>query len=244
MGRLDSKVILITGAAGGQGASEAELFVKEGAQVVLTDVNEEEGEQVAAKTGDSALFLKHDVSKDEDWRRVLIKISEEFGALDGILNNAGIYQRKKILDITADDIDQHYQINQRGAFLGIIHGAKMMQSGSGGSIVNVSSVAGMRGFPEAAAYVATKWALRGITRTAAAELADHNIRVNAILPGFVDTPMLDENERAVNEQGREETPLKRFAQTAEIAQLALFLLSEESAYITGADHVIDGGWSA
>jgi 3alpha(or 20beta)-hydroxysteroid dehydrogenase len=241
MPRLQNKIILITGAARGQGAAEARLFVREGARVIITDILETQGRQLASELGqDKAIFVRHDVSSEADWQKA-IDAAAALGGLHGLVNNAGIYQPKDLLDTDTALFERHIAINQIGPFLGMKAVVPLMERSGGGAIVNVSSTAGLKGSPRAFAYSATKWALRGMTKTAALDLADRNIRVNSIHPGPIDTEMLNVRTPAENRERLQSVPMKRMGTVEEIADLVLFLLSDESRYMTGAEVAIDGG---
>ncbi len=240
MDRLKDKIILITGGARGQGAAEARLFVSEGARVVITDVLEDQGRKLAAELGQSASFVKHDVTSETDWAAA-IAAAQALGGLHGMVNNAGIYQPARLLDTDVAMFERHMRVNQLGCFIGMKAVVPLMEKSGGGSIVNISSVAGLRGSPGAIAYSATKWALRGMTKAAAVDLAPKGIRVNSIHPGPIDTEML--NVRTTEERAArlQLVPMKRMGTVDEIANLVLFLVSNESSYITGAEVAIDGG---
>jgi 3alpha(or 20beta)-hydroxysteroid dehydrogenase len=241
MPRLQNKIILITGAARGQGAAEARLFVREGARVIITDVLEDQGAQLARELGqDNAAFVRHDVSSETDWQKAL-DTAAALGGLHGLMNNAGIYQPATLMETDTALFERHMRINQLGVFLGMKAVVPLMERSGGGAIVNISSVAGLRGSPGAIAYSATKWAVRGMTKAAAIDLASRNIRVNSIHPGPIDTPMLDVRTAEQNARRLEAVPMKRRGTPEEVADLALFLLSDESRYITGAEVAIDGG---
>jgi len=240
MERLHGKIVLISGGARGQGAAEARLFVAEGARVVIGDVLDDEGRRLAEELGPEAMFVHQDVTKEEDWGAA-IDAARAMGGLHGLVNNAGIYQPKTLLETDAALFERHMRINQLGAFLGMKEVVPLMEQSGGGSIVNVSSVAGLRGSPGAIAYSATKWALRGMTKAAAIDLAPRRIRVNSIHPGPIDTPMLDVRTPEQNERRLQLVPMKRRGTPEEVASLVLFLLSDESGYITGAEVAIDGG---
>ena len=240
MDRLKDKIILITGGARGQGAAEARLFVAEGARVVITDVLEDQGRALAAELGQSASFVKHDVTSETDWAAA-IAAAQALGGLHGMVNNAGIYQPARLMDTDVQLFERHMRVNQLGCFIGMKAVVPLMEKSGGGSIVNISSVAGLRGSPGAIAYSATKWALRGMTKAAAVDLAPKGIRVNSIHPGPIDTEML--NVRTTEERAArlQLVPMKRMGTVDEIANLVLFLVSNESSYITGAEVAIDGG---
>lgn len=240
MDRLASKTILISGGARGQGAAEARLFVAEGARVVIGDVLEAEGRQLAAELGDAATFVRHDVTNEADWMAA-VDMAEAMGGLHGLVNNAGIYQPATLMETDAALFERHMRINQLGCFLGMKAVVAAMERSGGGSIVNVSSVAGLRGSPGAFAYSATKWALRGMTKSAAVDLAPRRIRVNSIHPGPIDTEMLKVRTAEQNERRLRLVPMKRMGTAEEVASLVLYLLSDESGYITGAEVAIDGG---
>lgn len=240
--RLKSKVALVTGAARGMGEAEATLFVAEGAKVVLTDVNVEAGAALAERLGPNALFRKHDVSSESDWERVFSVVQERFGGLDILVNNAGLFRGGELISTDLTTYQQLVQVNQVGAFLGIRGGAAaMMKRGTGGSIVNISSIAGLRGTSGMFAYASSKWAVRGMSRAAAAELARHQIRVNSVHPGLTSTDMLDDMAPEGLALLKARVPMGRLGTVAEVANLVLFLASDESAYITGAEVQIDGG---
>lgn len=243
MARFDGKVILISGGARGQGAAEARLLAKEGAKVVIGDVLEEQGNALARELGNGATFLRHDVTSEADWDRA-VKAAEGLGGLHGLINNAGIYLPKSLLETHAELWERHLRINQTGCFLGMKSVVPAMERSGGGSIVNISSGAGLRGSPQAFAYSATKWALRGMTKSAAMDLARKNIRVNSVHPGPIDTEMLNVRTPEQNAARIKMVPLKRQGTAVEVAHLVLFLLSDESAYITGAEIAIDGGITA
>jgi 3alpha(or 20beta)-hydroxysteroid dehydrogenase len=229
------------------GASHARCFVAQGAKVILGDVNAEGGAKLASELGHDALFVKQDVTRKADWDTIVELGQQRFGRINVLVNNAGIIGA---LASTVDLTEQEYQricsINQTAVYLGmqaVIPG--MLQAG-GGSIVNISSVAGMvaiYGSPNVA-YVASKFAVRGMTKQVAVEYGERNIRVNSVHPGYIKTPMM---AAATDENGGEavkQIPLKRMADPAEVSNLVIFLASDESSFITGTEHVIDGGMTA
>jgi 3alpha(or 20beta)-hydroxysteroid dehydrogenase len=245
MGRLDGKVAIITGGARGQGEAEARLFAAEGATVVVTDVLGPEGRAVADDIGGS--FHHHDVSTEDGWSRVVDATVEAHGRIDVLVNNAGIFHRAKLLDHTLDDLRRLLDINLIGVFLGMKAVAPAMIGQESGSIVNISSIAGLVAAPGSIGYGASKFAVTGMTKTAAIELARHGVRVNSIHPGMIDTDMIQ--EVASGDQGRLDrmaaaTPFRRSAAPDEIANLALYLASDESSFSTGAEFVADGGVTA
>ena len=240
MPRLQNKIILITGAARGQGAAEARLFVREGARVVITDILDEQGQALTRELGDAARFVHHDVASESDWQQA-IDVAASMGGLHGLVNNAGIYRPASMMETDAELFERHMRINQLGPFLGMKAAVPLLEQSGGGSIVNISSTAGLRGSPRAFAYSATKWALRGMTKTAAADLASLGIRVNSVHPGPIDTEMLSVRTPEQNQQRLQSVPMRRMGSAEEVADLVLFLLSDESRYMTGAEVAIDGG---
>ncbi len=240
MARLTNKIILISGGARGQGAAEARLCVEEGARVIIGDVLESAGRQLAAQLGQAAIFIPQDVTRESDWAAA-IKAAEALGGLHGLINNAGIYQPRTLVETDTELFERHMRVNQLGCFLGMKCVVPVMERSGGGSIVNISSVAGLRGSPGAIAYSATKWALRGMTKAAAIDLAPKKIRVNSVHPGPIDTEMLNVRTPEQNAQRVQLVPMKRMGTAEEVARLVVFLLSDESGYITGAEVAIDGG---
>jgi 3alpha(or 20beta)-hydroxysteroid dehydrogenase len=240
MNRLKDKVILISGGARGQGAAEARLCVAEGARVVIGDLLEDQGRALAAELGQSASFVRHDVTLETDWARA-IAAATALGGLHGMVNNAGIYQPATLMETDVAMFERHMRVNQLGCFIGMKAVVPLMEKSGGGSIVNISSTAGLRGSPGAIAYSATKWALRGMTKAAALDLAPKKIRVNSIHPGPIDTEMLHVRTPEQNAARLEMVPMKRMGTVDEIANLVLFLLSDESSYCTGSEVAIDGG---
>ena len=243
MPRLDNKTILLTGGATGMGEAHVQRLVAEGAQVVFTDVNEEAGQQVAAAVGPSAHFCQQDVSSEQDWERVVSLTCDTFGGIDVLINNAGIHSFGSFEEENVERLRRILDVNVAGTWLGIQKVAPIMQAAGGGSIINLSSLAGTIGMPFYSVYSSSKWAVRGITKCAASELGPHNIRVNAILPGAIDkTGMFNSAEaEATLERLNSSTPLARVGQREEVSALVVFLASDESAFITGSDHLIDGG---
>jgi 3alpha(or 20beta)-hydroxysteroid dehydrogenase len=243
MARFDGKVVIVSGGARGQGAVEARLLVAEGAKVVIGDLREDEGKKLAGELGKAAVFLRHDVTEEADWARA-VKAAEDFGGLHGMVNNAGIYLPRSLLQTDVALWEQHVRVNQLGPFLGMKAVVPAMERAGGGSIVNISSVAGLRASPGAFAYSATKWALRGMTKSAAVYLASRGIRVNSVHPGPIDTEMLNVRSREEVLRRAEQVPMKRMGTAEEVARLVLYLLSDESSYITGAEVTVDGAVSA
>ncbi|MFF7313438.1 SDR family oxidoreductase [Streptomyces sp. NPDC008137] len=253
MGKLDGRVVIVTGAARGQGEQEARLFTAEGARVVVADVLDDQGEALAKEIG--ARYVHLDVGREDDWQTAVAAAKEAYGHVDGLVNNAGILRFNSLLDTPLDEFMQVVQVNQVGCFLGIRTVAPEMADG--GTIVNTSSYTGLTGMAAVGAYAASKHAVLGLTRVAALELAGRGIRVNAVCPGAIDTAMsnparLDPDAGADAEKAargldrlyRKLVPLGRVGQPEEVARLALFLTSEDSSYITGQPFVIDGGWLA
>ncbi len=241
MGRLDGKVAIVTGGARGQGAAEARLFVAEGAKVVIGDVLVEPGEALAAELGSDAVFVRHDVADEVAWEATVATARERFGGVHVLVNNAGIGHTAPIAKHTVADYERVIAVNQIGVFLGMRSVIGPMTDGGGGSIVNISSGAGLRATKYMIAYAASKYAVTGMTAAGALELARYGIRVNSIHPGVVDTPMLGEFFDANNDALVRTTPLRRMASPEEIANVALFLASDESSYMTGAHVPVDGG---
>jgi 3alpha(or 20beta)-hydroxysteroid dehydrogenase len=243
VGELDDNVAIITGAARGQGAAEAKLLAANGARVVLTDVLVDEGQATATEIGAASLFVEQDVSSEQGWRDVVESTLAAFGRVDVLVNNAAISRPLKLEDTDPETYDLLYRVNQRSVYLGMRAVLAPMKQQGGGSIINISSVAGLQGTNTLFAYGATKWAVRGMTKSAALELARYKIRVNTIFPGVIDTPILDENPDRMNEVLVKTTPMRRLGQPAEIAEAVLFLASARSSFVTGADFAIDGGMS-
>lgn len=243
MGRLDNKVAIITGAAQGMGAAHARLFVAEGAKVVLTDLNEEKGHAFAAELGENAVFVKQNVVSEEDWATVLATAEEKFGPVNVLVNNAGITMAKNMLDVTVEEYKRIVDINQVSVFIGMKTVAGSMMKTGGGSIVNISSMNGL--VAGAIGYTDTKFAVRGMTKAAAINLAPMGIRVNSVHPGVIATPMvMQEDTKAAVEAFSKHIPLKRVAQPEEVSNMVLFLASDDSSYSTGSEFVIDGGMTA
>jgi 3alpha(or 20beta)-hydroxysteroid dehydrogenase len=245
MGRLGGKVAVITGGARGQGAAEARLFVAEGAKVVIGDVLDGEGEVLAKELGDDALYVHHDVTDEDGWRHVVETALDRFGGLDVLVNNAGVFSLAPLTSTTLEEYRRTIDINQVGVFLGMKAVAPTMVGQASGSIVNISSVAGIRGSALTIAYGASKWAVRGMTKIAAKELSPFGVRVNSIHPGLIETTMLAELDAlTTREQMMTSIPMGRVAEPDEVAQLVLWLASDESSYSTGAEFVVDGGMTA
>ncbi|MET9953566.1 glucose 1-dehydrogenase [Streptomyces sp. NPDC006339] len=248
MGKLDGRVVVITGAARGQGEQEARLFAAEGARVVLGDVLDGPGEALAKELGEErAAYVHLDVTSERDWAAAVAAAKERFGRIDGLVNNAGILRFNELVSTPLDEFQAIVQVNQVGCFLGIRTVAPEIEAAGGGTIVNTASYTGLTGMAGVGAYAATKHAVLGLTRVAALELAGKGIRVNAVCPGAVDTPMSNPegvDPEATAELYRTRVPLGRIGRPEEVAALALFLTGDDSAYITGQPFVIDGGWLA
>ncbi len=242
MARLQGKVALITGGARGQGADEARLFRAEGADVVITDVLEAEGQALAAEIG--ATFITHDVTSAAAWQGVVDATLAKHGHIDVLVNNAGIFKLGRLLDTSDEDFDRVVAVNQKGVFLGMRAVAPAMCEAKRGSIINISSLAGMEGVAGAFAYATSKWAVRGMTKAAAQELGRFGVRVNSVHPGFIDTVMLTQTQAAVAgkmDKALKMVPLGRMATALEVANLVLFLASDESSYCTNGEYTVDGG---
>ncbi|MFI6218658.1 glucose 1-dehydrogenase [Nocardia brasiliensis] len=236
MGRLSGKVALISGGARGMGAAHARALVAEDARVVLGDVLDEEGTAVAKELGDAATYVHLDVREPDAWQGAVAEAVQRYGALNVLVNNAGIANGNLLVDFDLAEWQRIIDINLTGTFLGMRAATPAMIEAGGGSIINISSVEGMRGSPGLHGYVATKFAVRGLTKSTALELAQYKIRVNSVHPGLITTPMT-ENIPAEFLQ----IPLARAADPSEVAALITFLASDESSYSTGAEFVVDGG---
>ena len=247
--RLRGKVALISGGARGMGAVEARLFAREGAKIVIGDILEREGRDVAselvAKEG-KAVFVRLDVTSEADWKNAVAETASRFGKLDVLVNNAGIYLRGFVEETAPEDWDRVMEVNAKGAFLGTRAAIPAMRDSGGGSIVNIASFNSLVGTTTSAAYNASKAAVRLLTKSTAVQYAGDGIRANAIHPGPIQTAMFMsgfQDEEAV-ESRRALVPLGRIGTAEDVAYGALFLASDESSYMTGSDLVIDGGWTA
>lgn len=243
MKRLEGKIAIITGAAQGMGAAHARAFINEGAKVVLTDLNDEKGQALAAELGDSALFVKQDVTREADWTQVISATEDHFGTADVLVNNAGITQSKSLLETSLADYRRILEINQVSVFLGMKAVIPAMKKAGCGSIVNISSINGLVG--GAIGYTDSKFAVRGMTKAAALEFAADGIRVNSVHPGVIETPMIMQGDTKAQVEAFAKTiPLKRLAKSEEVSSLVLYLASDESGYSTGSEFVVDGGITA
>jgi 3alpha(or 20beta)-hydroxysteroid dehydrogenase len=250
VGRLDRKVALISGGARGQGAVEVRMFVREGARVVFGDLLDEEGRRVAAEVragGGEAEYVHLDVTLEEEWRRAVDTAERRYGKLDILVNNAGVLLRRRTEDTSAEDWDRLMAVNVKGVFLGTKQAIPAMRRAGGGSIVNISSIAGLVGSPYgSSAYTASKGAVRLFTKTIAVQHAAERIRCNSIHPGPIDTDMMREAlaDPAAREERRRRIPLRRIGRSEDVAYGALYLASDEASFVTGAELVIDGGVTA
>ncbi|TDM48696.1 SDR family NAD(P)-dependent oxidoreductase [Macrococcus animalis] len=243
MERIKDKVMIITGAAQGMGKVHAECAIAEGAKVVITDINEEKGNEVAKQLGEKALFIKHNVADEEDWKRVIKETYDKWGRVDVLVNNAGITYNMKIDEITLEDYMKIININQVSVFLGIKYVSEIMKTQKSGTIINISSMNGLVG--GAIGYTDTKFAVRGMTKAAARELSPYNITVNSVHPGVIHTQMLEQpGVKEAVEKFKQTIPMRRVAEAKEVSHMIIFLASDEARYSTGSEFVIDGGVTA
>ena len=236
MGRVDNKVALITGGARGMGAADARMLVKEGAKVVIGDILDNEGQALADELGDAARYIHLDVSSADDWTAAVDTALSSFGKLNVLVNNAGIVQVGPLKTLDVARWQKVLDVNLTGPMLGTKAVIGPMIEAGGGSIINVSSIEGLRGAAYVHSYVASKWGLRGLTKSSALELASSNIRVNSIHPGFIRTPMTEHLP-----EDMVQTPLGRPGTPDEVATFVVFLASDESSFSTGSEFVVDGG---
>ena len=247
MGRLDGKVALISGGSKGQGAAEAKLFAQEGAKVVLADILDDEGKKVEAEineTGGEAMYLHLDVTSEADWAAAVKAAVDNYGKLDILVNNAGILLRKGVEETSAEEWDRIQDVNSKGVFLGVKAAIPAMREAGGGSIINISSIAGLRG-STSTAYGASKGLVRLLTKSTAVQYGPEGIRCNSVHPGIIETDMTEEMLDSVGrEQWLTRTPLRIIANAHDVALGVLYLASDESRYVTGSELVIDGGITA
>lgn len=251
MGRLDGKVALVSGAARGMGRAFVECFAAEGARVAVCDVRDDEGATVADAIGDAATYLHLDVTREPDWQDAVAATEAAFGPVTTLVNNAGIAEAAPFYEMSLDSFRRVTDVLQTGVFLGMKSVVPSMTRAGGGSIINISSMDGLMGMEGILSYIGAKWAVRGMTKAAAREVADRGIRVNSIHPGFIYTHLAVEDEAhlaathaLLDEHTARHAPMKRTGRPEEIAKLALFLASDESSYSTGSEFVADGGFTS
>ncbi|KAB2331714.1 SDR family NAD(P)-dependent oxidoreductase [Bacillus mesophilum] len=245
MGRLTGKVAIITGAAQGMGAEHVRNFINEGAKVAITDINEAAAKQLAEEMGENATYFKLDVSNSDDWKNAVEKTEELFGPINVLVNNAGVGIFKPLEDLTEEDFKLTFKIDELGVFLGMKAVLPSMKKEKMGSIINISSVSGLVGAPTGVAYNASKHAVTGMTKGAAADLGQYGIRVNSVHPGTIETPLAAQGDVAdyVNELVKG-VPLRRAGKVEEVSKMVVFLASDDSSYCTGSQFVVDGGMIA
>jgi 3alpha(or 20beta)-hydroxysteroid dehydrogenase len=243
MGKLDQRVALITGGARGQGAATARLFAAEGAKVVIADVLEGEGSALADEIGSAALFQRLDVTDESAWQKLVADIEARWGSVDILINNAGIVHPAGLLQLEKGDFQRVLEINLLGAWLGIKAAAPGMIARGRGAIVNVCSTSALWGMNGLGAYSSSKWALRGLTKTAAMELGHKGVRVNAVFPGGINTAMGNVTNESVEELAKyyQGQPIRRIGEPEEVARASLFLASDDASYLCGSELAVDGG---
>jgi 3alpha(or 20beta)-hydroxysteroid dehydrogenase len=251
MGRLDGKVALVSGAARGMGQAEARLFAAEGAKVAVCDIVDDEGKAVAEEIGAAAIYQHLDVTREEDWSTATAATLAAFGRIDVLVNNAGIGEMVPFAEMSLEDYRRVTEVNQTGVFLGMKAAIEPMTEAGGGSIINISSIDGLVAANFVLHYIASKWAVRGMTKAAAMELAPRGIRVNSVHPGFIRTMIGNpegvprpEGDTLLDDFTKKWTPMGRTGEPEDIAKLVLFLASDDSAYSTGSEFVADGGMIA
>lgn len=243
MARLQGKVAIITGGARGMGEATSRLFVEEGAKVIIADVLDQEGTKLAGELNGNAIFVHHDVTDEASWNNVIIQAKNKFGPIDVLINNAGILIFRAIADTEKKDYERVLNVNLVGSFLGVkLVGAEMTKHGNG-SIINISSVDGLKGCNGLAAYASSKWGMRGLTQVAAMEFGPHGVRVNSVHPGSINTVMANPNKisREQIDKDYAAVPLQRMGEPVEVARASLFLASDDASYITGEEIKVDGG---
>ena len=240
--RFEGRTALVTGGARGIGAAIVRRLHGEGANVAITDVLADEGRALAAELGERTVFIDHDVTDDAAWADAVKAAVAAFGRLDVLVNNAGIHHGGGLVDADLAGVERQIRVNQFGTFLGMRHAFAPMQAAGGGSIVNISSIAGLLGMANSAAYVGTKWAVRGMTKAAALEFAPSGIRVNSVHPGFIETPMLGGVPGEELQAGIDATPIRRVGKPEEIAAAVAYLAGPDAAFVTGSELAVDGGW--
>ena len=247
MGRLTGKVAIITGAALGMGAEEAKLFAKEGAKVVATDIKDDVLQEVISEikaNGGDAIGLKHNVTSEEEWKNIIQEAVSRYGKVDVLVNNAGIASPKTMAEMGMDEWNKVMDINLNGCVLGMKYVIPEMKKAGGGSLINISSIGGIVGMAGSSPYTAAKGALRSLSKSAAVEYGKDKIRVNSVHPGIIETPMTAESFESALPFYKTFTQLPYFGKPEDVAYGVLFLASDESRFMTGAELVIDGGWTA
>ena len=245
--RLENKVAIISGGSRGMGAFEAALFVQEGAKVIIGDVRDEEGRDLAKHIGSNSVYMHLDVTSERDWAAVVKEATDRYGKLDILVNNAGVSARGTIEETSVDDWDRVMGINAKGVFLGTRAAIPEMRKSGGGSIINISSQLGLVGMAESSPqYQSSKGAVRIFTKSAAIQYAPEGIRVNSVHPGPIVTPMTEarRSDSAVQQVMVSRIPLGRYGESEDVAYGVLYLASDEASFVTGSELVIDGGWTA
>jgi 3alpha(or 20beta)-hydroxysteroid dehydrogenase len=247
MARLANKVAIVTGGARGMGEATVRLFIEHGAKVVIGDLLDKEGEALAKELGANAAYVHMDVSSPDDWQKAVAR-AQQFGPLNVLVNNAAVVHMASIVDTTPEDYMRVIKINQLGTFLGIQAAIAPMKAAGKGSIINISSIDGMQSKNALSAYSSSKWAVRGLTKSAAIELGKYNIRVNSVHPGGIFTVMggkySDDADPSVMDAFYQNFPIPRVGLPHEVAYVTLFLATDEASYSTGGEFLADGGWAA
>ncbi|MFD1065625.1 SDR family NAD(P)-dependent oxidoreductase [Oceanobacillus locisalsi] len=247
MGRLTGKVAIVTGAALGMGAAEAKIFAEEGAKVVATDIIEDTLHEVVndiKENGGEAIGVKHDVTSEEEWKQVIQKTVDQYGKIDVLVNNAGVSSPKTIAQMEMDEWNKILDIDLNGCVIGMKYVIPEMQKAGGGSVINISSIGGLVGMAGTSPYTAAKGALRSLSKSAAVDYGKDKIRVNSVHPGIIETPMTADTFENATQYYQTFTQLPYFGNPEDVAYGVLFLASDESRFMTGAELVIDGGWTA